>query len=61
LDGVVREALRIFFVHNEPFEVTAQTLKQALLQAHQLGMAISLEMGDDAYRRLHPSEILRGN
>jgi len=53
LDGIVREALKIFFVHNEPFKVTAQKLKRALVQAHRLGMEVSREMGDEAYRRLH--------
>jgi glycerol dehydrogenase len=53
LDGIVREALKIFFVHNEPFKVTAQRLKGALVQAHHLGMEVSQEMGDKAYRRLH--------
>ncbi len=55
LDSIVREALTIFFVHNEPFKVTAQILKQALLQAHQLGMEALLNAGDEAYRRLHAS------
>jgi glycerol dehydrogenase len=60
LDGVVGDALKIFFVHNEPFEVTAQKLKQGLLQAHRLGLEVSLERGDEAYRRLHPSEGIKG-
>ncbi len=55
LDAVISEALKIFFVHNEPFEVTAQKLKQALLQAHKLGEKVSREMGDEVYRRLHAS------
>ena len=55
LDNIVSEALKIFFVHNESFEVTAQKLKQALLQASELGEKITLEMGDEAYRRLHAS------
>jgi glycerol dehydrogenase len=56
LDGVVSEALKIFFVHNEPFTVTAKLLKQALLQAHRLGLEVARAAGDDAYCRLHSSE-----
>jgi glycerol dehydrogenase len=55
LDSIVHEALKIIFMHYEPFEVTAYKLKQALLQAHQLGMEVSLKMGDEAHRRLHGS------
>jgi glycerol dehydrogenase len=58
LDRIVHEALKIFFVHNEPFDVTAQKLKQALLEAHQLGMEVSIKAGDEAYRLLHRSELM---
>ncbi len=53
LDRIVAEALKVFFVHYESFEVTAQRLKQALLRAHEIGTRVSMERGDAPYRRLH--------
>ena len=58
LDKIVNEAMNLFFVHHEPFEVTAQKLKQALLQAHRLGTEVSHDLGDEAYRSLHPQPAL---
>ena len=59
LDQVIEEALKIFFVHNEPFEVTASVLKKSLVEAHQLGVEVSSELGDDAWRRLWASMMER--
>jgi len=56
LARIIDEALKIFFIHFEPFEVTASKLKEALLEAHQLGTKVSREVGDQAYRALHPEE-----
>jgi len=53
LDALIREALKLFFVHNEPFEVTPDKLKRALLEAYQLGIEVSRDMGEEAFRKLH--------
>jgi glycerol dehydrogenase len=53
VDQAMEEALKIFFVHNEPFEVTAGLLKRSLIEAHQLGLEIAADWGEEAYRRLH--------
>jgi glycerol dehydrogenase len=54
LDLVINEASDVFFIHHEPFEITPQKLKSALLQAHSLGLEVSKKVGDEAYRSLHP-------
>ena len=41
------------FVHNQPFEVTAEKLLTALLQAHKLGLEVTASIGDAAYREIH--------
>jgi len=41
------------FVHNEPFEVTAEKILTALLQAHKLGLEVTVSIGDAAYREIH--------
>ena len=58
LERVVDEALKIFFVHNEPFKVTEQNLKQALWESNRLGMDVAKKKGDAAFRRLHPPGVL---
>jgi glycerol dehydrogenase len=42
------------FVNNEPFEVTPEMLLSALYEADRLGTKIVDDIGDDAFRRLHP-------
>lgn len=42
-------------LRNLPFEVTAETVKRALFRADALGMDVSGELGDQAYRKLHNS------
>ena len=54
LDTVLNEAMNVFFTHHEPFKVTPQKLKGALMQAHSLGIEIAETVGDEAYRTLHP-------
>lgn len=52
LDAVMETAMRLPFVGNEPFAVTAKTLLTASLQAHTLGMDVAQRAGDAAYRAL---------
>jgi len=53
IDEIIGEALKIFFLHYEPFEVTPARLKQALMEAHRLGIGVTQELGEEAYRSLH--------
>jgi glycerol dehydrogenase len=52
LAAVIAAALAFPFVTNEPFAVTAETLLEASLQAHHLGMEVAEAVGDSAYRDL---------
>jgi glycerol dehydrogenase len=51
---IIDEAMNVFFIHYEPFEVTHEKLMQALVDANALGVEVSRNIGDDAYRALHP-------
>jgi hypothetical protein len=39
-----------------PIPVTANSLRDAMLSANALGQKVALEIGDEAYRRLHEHE-----
>ena len=39
-------------IHNMPFEVTADVVRRAILEAHELGVSVAANVGDEAYRRL---------
>lgn len=49
----MQAAAREFIVHNEPFEVTAESLVSAFLEADRLGVKLVEEMGEDAFALLH--------
>ena len=53
LEQVVREAMNLFFTHHGPFEVTPESLKEALMEAHRLGKEISKRFGEEAHHSLH--------
>ncbi|MEO8602845.1 MAG: glycerol dehydrogenase [bacterium] len=55
LDIVVDGTLAFPFIGNMPMPIDAVVLRQALLGAHGLGLALAQETGDAAYRRLHGS------
>jgi glycerol dehydrogenase len=57
LEGGVAVAMQFPIIHNEPFEVTAEGLLSALLQAHELGVEVSGACGDVAYRELHTAPV----
>jgi glycerol dehydrogenase len=40
------------FIRNEPFEVTPESLFEALSRAHELGLEVTESVGDAAYREL---------
>ena len=46
-------ATAVALIHNEPFEVTVETVLSALLQAHELGVQVASSEGDDSYREIH--------
>jgi len=41
-------------IEAEPFPVTSAQLMNTFTRAHRLGLRISRDIGDEAYRRLHP-------
>jgi glycerol dehydrogenase len=53
IEHVIGEAMKIPFLHYEPFPVTEQKLRDALARAHQLGLEVTRDVGDAPYRRLH--------
>ena len=52
LDTIIEFALKNKNAHYMPTPVTAASLREAMLNANDLGLKISAELGDDAYRRV---------
>jgi len=52
LNRVAQGAMGFAPIHNLPFEVTQATVHQAILDADEMGQAVTSALGDDAYRRL---------
>ena len=52
LDTVAGLAAEFPPIHNMPIPVTADVVKNAILDAHELGVSIADSQGDAAYRRL---------
>jgi len=50
-------ATKEFIVNNEPFDVTAESLLAAFLEADRVGNKVVKEYGDDAFRQLHRSSL----
>lgn len=53
VEQVVHEAMNLFFTHHEPFEVTPEKLKKALMEGDRIGKDVSKEFGEEAYHSLH--------
>lgn len=53
IDTVVGATMAFPFIGNMPFAVTADAVRQAMLDADRLGERIIAELSDRAYRRLH--------
>lgn len=53
IDSVVAGTMMFEPLANFTFTVTAQRVKTAMLQAHELGVAVAEEVGDSAWRALH--------
>ena len=53
IDKVIKLALSRPIAKNMPIPVTYASVKRAILDANELGLAVTNEIGDDAYRRLH--------
>jgi hypothetical protein len=47
-------AVAMPLIEGEPFPVTSAQLVAAFKRAHRLGLQISRNIGEEAYRRLHP-------
>ena len=52
LDPVIDAAVSRPIAHNMPMTVNEDSVRQAILDAHKLGVAISKDVGDEAYKRL---------
>lgn len=52
IDTLIEAALARPIAHHMPMPVTHDSVQQAIQTAHELGLAIANEVGDDAYRRL---------
>ncbi|NNG17378.1 MAG: glycerol dehydrogenase [Gemmatimonadales bacterium] len=57
LEAAMASAMQFPIIHNEPFEVTAESLLAAALQAHKLGIEVSGACGDVAYKELHTAPV----
>ena len=55
LDLVVEATLNFGALSNLPFDVSPESLRDALLSANDLGINIAKQAGDEAYRRLQAS------
>ena len=55
LDLVVEATLNFGALSNLPFDVSPESLRDALLSANDLGINIAQQAGDEAYRRLQAS------
>lgn len=53
LRKVCRAAIELPFIQNEPFDVTQDSLLEAMLKAHKLGLDITNSLGDAAYLTVH--------
>ena len=52
LDIIIASTMANANSHQMPMKVTQDSLLQAIMDAHELGLSIAEETGDDAYRRL---------
>jgi glycerol dehydrogenase len=53
LDTLIEATLERPIAHNMPMPVTHDTVREAILAAHELGLRVAADAGDAAYRRLH--------
>ena len=52
LDILIGAALARPIAHNMPMPVTHESIRQAILDANELGLAMADEVGDEAYKRV---------
>ncbi len=52
---IVEASIGNAMVHNMPMPVTADLIRSSILGAHELGLSVTSEFGDQAYRRLQES------
>ena len=53
ISAIIEATLGNRNAHHMPMPVTYDSLREAMLDANKLGMAVAAEVGDAAYRRLH--------
>ena len=52
LDIIIESTMGNANAHHMPMTVTDDVLHQAIMDAHEIGLSVADEIGDDAYRRL---------
>jgi glycerol dehydrogenase len=52
IDTVTEAAMALGIMHNMPMTVTPELIRSSMLSAHELGVVVAKEVGDEAYRRL---------
>jgi glycerol dehydrogenase len=53
LNTIVDQVLAFPFIGNMPMKIEADVISHGLLGAHELGLALTEQVGDASYRRLH--------
>ena len=53
LRKICKAAIELPFIHNEPFDVSPDSMLDAMLNAHKLGLEITESFGDTAYLAVH--------
>ena len=53
IEVVTEGTMQFPYTANMPMQVTSETVRTAILDAHQLGLSVTGKIGDSAYRRLH--------
>jgi glycerol dehydrogenase len=53
LNTIVDQVLAFPFIGNMPMQIDADVISHGLLGAHELGLALTQQVGDASYRRLH--------
>ena len=51
-EALIEAALARPIAHNMPMPVTHDSIRQAIFAAHDLGLGIAREVGDEAYKRV---------
>lgn len=53
LETIINATMANPIAHHMPMQLSHDSLRQAILDAHDLGLSMTREVGDEAYQRLH--------